>query len=313
MLLKICFYTIIASTTSATLLEDLGLGLLERHNLLSRRQTVSSNFTCRLNYTTNLWSSCAQVLQEFNLTLDAFEDINPSIGENCTNFNPGSTYCVAAAVGDALPISSNGLCGVQQNWTNTCIGSQWGDCCGIGGYCGTGEDYCGLGNCQEGTVRMIPVSPAFIPSRNAYISLEVQGSNFSFSAMEPQYLIAQMACVEVKTTGLNAPLNSDYAVASTDIAEMARISVALVARAAPVLHRRRPLVPHQRLRRPLDPLAKTELAALMAVWYARDLPLVIVAQLQAIVALTYTHVRIFLAANLPMERAILRVIWQHRA
>lgn len=95
MLAQALFYIVLLASASATLLEDLGLGLLERHNQLYRRQTVASNFTCRLNYTTNLWSSCAQVLQEFNLTLDAFESVNPTIGENCTNFNPGSTYCIA--------------------------------------------------------------------------------------------------------------------------------------------------------------------------------------------------------------------------
>ncbi|KAI0901421.1 hypothetical protein F4806DRAFT_489897 [Annulohypoxylon nitens] len=157
MLAQALFYTVLLASASATLLEDLGLGLLERHNQLYRRQTVASNFTCRLNYTTNLWSSCAQVLQEFNLTLDAFESVNPTIGENCTNFNPGSTYCIATAVGSPVPISTSGTCGAQQNWTNTCIGSQWGDCCGVGGYCGTGEDYCGLGNCQEGTCDGAPI------------------------------------------------------------------------------------------------------------------------------------------------------------
>ncbi|KAI0118067.1 carbohydrate-binding module family 18 protein [Hypoxylon sp. NC0597] len=278
MLLQICFYIAIASTTLATLLEDLGLGLLERHNHLSRRQTVGSNYTCRLNYTTNLWSSCAQVLQEFNLTLDAFQDINPSISDNCENFNPGSMYCVAAAVGDALPISSNGLCGVQQNWTNTCIGSQWGDCCVAG---------------RE------RITAGLETARRAH-------------ATEHRHLIVRMAYAEVRTTGLNAPLNSGYAAASTGIAGMVQISAVPVARAALVLGQQRPPAPHRRLRRPLDPLVKTEPAALMEVWYAKDLLLVIVAQLRAIVALMHTHVRIFLAVNRPMERVMLRDMCQYR-
>lgn len=87
--------------------------------------------------------------------VDYFEAMNPSIGINCTNFQPGATYCVSESecdhgtekfasfskelntlstgLGSALPISSDGLCGAQQNWTNTCIGSTWGDCCGSGG------------------------------------------------------------------------------------------------------------------------------------------------------------------------------------
>lgn len=89
---------LVVGIASASLLQDLGLGQVERHNGLQRRQMMTSNSTCRLNYTTNLWSSCAQVLQEFNLTLDAFEDVNPTIGINCTNFVPGSTYCIAAGL-----------------------------------------------------------------------------------------------------------------------------------------------------------------------------------------------------------------------
>ncbi|KAI0187809.1 hypothetical protein EV127DRAFT_409954 [Xylaria flabelliformis] len=59
--------------------------------------------------------------------------------------------------GTATPVSNNGMCGAQQNWTSTCIGSQWGNCCGAGGYCGTGAAYCGPGNCQEGTCDGAPI------------------------------------------------------------------------------------------------------------------------------------------------------------
>ncbi|PSR80524.1 hypothetical protein BD289DRAFT_440635 [Coniella lustricola] len=128
-----------------------------QYHKISRRQDTDTASTCRLNYTTNIWMSCAGLLGEFNITVDYFEAMNPTIGINCTNFQPGATYCVSESLGTALPISSNGLCGSQQNWTNTCIGSIWGDCCGSGGYCGTGDDYCGQGNCQEGTCDGAPI------------------------------------------------------------------------------------------------------------------------------------------------------------
>ncbi|KAI1120351.1 hypothetical protein F5Y10DRAFT_283364 [Nemania abortiva] len=107
---------------------------------------------------TDIWTSCAGVLSEFNITLDYFRTANPSIGPSCTGFQPGGTYCLSLTTGSPVPISTNGMCGAQQNWTSTCIGSQWGDCCGIGGYCGTGDDYCGPGNCQEGTCDGAPIS-----------------------------------------------------------------------------------------------------------------------------------------------------------
>jgi hypothetical protein len=55
-----------------------------------------------------------------------------------------------ASTDRGVEVSSSGLCGAQQNLTNTCVGSGFGDCCGSGGYCGSGSDYCGIGNCQEG-------------------------------------------------------------------------------------------------------------------------------------------------------------------
>ncbi|KAI0190299.1 hypothetical protein F4808DRAFT_29822 [Astrocystis sublimbata] len=150
-MLKSIFFLVASGPFAiASLLHDIGLG-----DLHSRAAAI--NTTCRTNYTTNLWSNCAQVLSEFNLTLTLFQEINPSIGQSCANFIPGKVYCVAPVTGTATPVSTNGMCGQQQNWTSTCIGSQWGNCCGVGGYCGTGADYCGPGNCQEGTCDGAPI------------------------------------------------------------------------------------------------------------------------------------------------------------
>ncbi|KAI1079762.1 hypothetical protein F5B20DRAFT_542342 [Whalleya microplaca] len=155
-----------ASLMEAIGLESLGLDMKRTHDAFRRirkRQSVihqrvlGNDTTCRLNSTTTIWGSCAALLGEFNITVDYFEAMNPTIGDNCTNFVPGSTYCVSDNLGTSLPISTSGTCGAQQNWTNTCMGSQWGDCCGSGGYCGTGDDYCGLGNCQEGTCDGAPI------------------------------------------------------------------------------------------------------------------------------------------------------------
>ncbi|KAA6411219.1 MAG: hypothetical protein FRX48_04499 [Lasallia pustulata] len=117
-----------------------------------KRQTFNGTLPdCHLYYSTDVWTGCAQVLTQFNVSFEYFQYANPNISANCANFVPGGIYCIHRASGSSINASSNGLCGTQQNWTNTCVGSGFGDCCGSGGYCGTGEDYCGIGNCQEGS------------------------------------------------------------------------------------------------------------------------------------------------------------------
>lgn len=50
---------------------------------------------CRMNFTTNVWMGCDDLLAQFHLTLEDFMLANPSIGEACDGFEPGETYCVA--------------------------------------------------------------------------------------------------------------------------------------------------------------------------------------------------------------------------
>lgn len=85
---------------SDSILESLGFGMLESGSLLQKHSRVlrrqsSSNGTCRLSLQTDIWTSCAALLSEFNLTLDYFKSANPSIGANCANFQPGATYCLS--------------------------------------------------------------------------------------------------------------------------------------------------------------------------------------------------------------------------
>lgn len=49
---------------------------------------------CRLNYTTDVWTGCDDVLAQFHISLDDFIYANPEIGEACSGFVPGNTYCV---------------------------------------------------------------------------------------------------------------------------------------------------------------------------------------------------------------------------
>ncbi|KAI0435824.1 hypothetical protein F4803DRAFT_277012 [Xylaria telfairii] len=119
------------------------------HNVLSSRQQGEIPI-CRLNFTTDVWTGCEDVLAQFDLTLEQFMYANPGITKNCGNFIPGNTYCVAALVENRRNASTSGLCGAQVNFNVTCLGSSFGECCAGTGRCGSGNDYCAVGNCQEG-------------------------------------------------------------------------------------------------------------------------------------------------------------------
>ncbi|KFA56368.1 hypothetical protein S40293_09444 [Stachybotrys chartarum IBT 40293] len=102
---------------------------------------------CRQNFTTDVWTLCEDVLAQFSLTLEQFTALNPQVGEICGAFVPGE----AIADQDAnITISQDGSCGPEAEVLSTCVGSEFGDCCGPDGMCGSGEEFCGIGNCQEG-------------------------------------------------------------------------------------------------------------------------------------------------------------------
>ncbi|KAK2762727.1 hypothetical protein FQN54_000901 [Arachnomyces sp. PD_36] len=118
----------------------------------TRQDTNGTLPPCALSFTTDVWTGCRDVLRQFWITLEYFRWANPGkFGEDCSGFVPGETYCVKRPSSEnGVVVSQNGLCGASQNWTVTCVGSEGGDCCGSGGYCGSGEEYCAPGNCQEG-------------------------------------------------------------------------------------------------------------------------------------------------------------------
>lgn len=63
---------------------------------------------CRLNYTTDVWTGCDDVLAQFHISLDDFLYANPELGEACSGFVPGNTYCVYRSEfmfnSDAIPM-----------------------------------------------------------------------------------------------------------------------------------------------------------------------------------------------------------------
>lgn len=97
-----------AGLASASILEGLGFGDVESQNLLARRATLgrrqdTGSATCRLSMGTSIWDSCASVLNQYNITLNYFMAGNPSIGPNCANFVPGSTYCISLGESNMPP------------------------------------------------------------------------------------------------------------------------------------------------------------------------------------------------------------------
>ncbi|CAG8071787.1 unnamed protein product [Penicillium nalgiovense] len=47
--------------------------------------------------------------------------------------------------------STNGECGPNFANNMTCVGSLFGDCCSVAGYCGNSSDYCSGTNCYSGS------------------------------------------------------------------------------------------------------------------------------------------------------------------
>lgn len=57
--------------------------------------------------------------------------------------------------------SLDGKCGAQHNGLHR--GGKWGSCCHVNGTCGSGEAFCGEGNCQSGDCS-IPLASSVDPS-----------------------------------------------------------------------------------------------------------------------------------------------------
>lgn len=63
--------------------------------VLQGRQTLGDvPSDCHLEYTTDVWTGCAQILEQFNISLAYFQYANPNITANCANFVPGQSYCI---------------------------------------------------------------------------------------------------------------------------------------------------------------------------------------------------------------------------
>ncbi|KAL2014996.1 hypothetical protein VTK56DRAFT_6547 [Thermocarpiscus australiensis] len=101
---------------------------------------------CTLWVGTWPWTDCRTFVSDNSLTMDEFVDMNPSIDTDCYGWVGGREYCIIMP--RARYISTNGTCG--RGGTITCIGSAFGPCCGKDGRCGSTDEFCAIGNCQDG-------------------------------------------------------------------------------------------------------------------------------------------------------------------
>ncbi|EEQ85789.2 uncharacterized protein BDCG_09058 [Blastomyces dermatitidis ER-3] len=103
-----------------------------------------------------------------NTTMSISIDGKCSLNVSCTGSGYGSCcstsgYCgtgyewcgvgnclAGACEQDKSGISFDGTCGPRSPENRTCFGSRFGDCCSLSGYCGTGPEWCGYGNCHSG-------------------------------------------------------------------------------------------------------------------------------------------------------------------
>ena len=125
----------------------LAAGALPLISLVAAQQTVLP--PCRQNFTTNVWTSCANVVSQFQLSLAEFLYANPQLGAGCDGFKPGETYCIShreydrtkklmrdaefAAASNQRLVSTDGNCGIQNRTSPTCVGSSFGNCCNASG------------------------------------------------------------------------------------------------------------------------------------------------------------------------------------
>ncbi|KAH8895967.1 hypothetical protein GQ53DRAFT_761702 [Thozetella sp. PMI_491] len=113
---------------------------------LERRDVDIGN--CRTWSQSNAWDTCQGFLDKYRLNMTEFYRMNPSVDPDCYYFVPGATYCRRTIA--VIPVTTDGSCGLDAGTNVTCINSGFGDCCGSNGHCGSTDEYCAIGNCQEG-------------------------------------------------------------------------------------------------------------------------------------------------------------------
>ena len=64
------------------------------------RRTVNVT-NCNVYVDTNIWTTCLSFITTWNVTLQYFYGINPTVAPDCSAFVPGASYCLS--VGELIP------------------------------------------------------------------------------------------------------------------------------------------------------------------------------------------------------------------
>ncbi|KAL2860034.1 hypothetical protein BJX68DRAFT_275493 [Aspergillus pseudodeflectus] len=91
--------------------------------------------------------TCNTIALRFGISFRDLKLLNTYLRDDCTNLWLDYDICVAPVT--EATISKDGTCGPSHG-NSVCGGSSFGNCCSTSGYCGTGVDYCGPGNCVSG-------------------------------------------------------------------------------------------------------------------------------------------------------------------
>jgi len=170
--------------------------MFEKRDMLEKRDATSSSSTFNPNatpYTPEAWGAGSTV----TLTT-TYESASPSIyttifnlgtiiGANATSISgstgtPTATLSTASATSSSS-ISNDGRCGPDHDNT-VCLGSVYGDCCSVWGWCGSESDTCGHLICdtQHGICDPVPEEPLIsqdgVCGYNSFIGATCAGSAF---------------------------------------------------------------------------------------------------------------------------------------
>jgi hypothetical protein len=150
---------------SSRIMRSVGSALIERQNELPE---------CRLEYQTDVWTGCYDVVAQFSLSLERFLEANPQLTEECGGFVPGETYCIHrcewCSVGSSVqfPRTQLNLLNSQRETSSSQLHHRWHlrpsdklqpdlrwkrlwRLLWKRRIVGSSVDYCGVGNCQEGS------------------------------------------------------------------------------------------------------------------------------------------------------------------
>lgn len=92
MKIRVCVLITVCFASHAIFANPLFDASFPKHSYLLPRQATQT--ACSLSVRTDGWTTCANRLSSYNITLADFTAINPTVGVTCQYFSPGKSYCL---------------------------------------------------------------------------------------------------------------------------------------------------------------------------------------------------------------------------